>query len=248
MKLIKAQTNGNDFIIMQLTNLSTDRINQICDRHCGIGCDQLIMYKQSSNNTFDLLFYNNDGSLANMCGNGSCAFALFANKYIDKNLSKLYINVNNIKYEITTSNNKINITFPMPYYIDNNKTICTGNYHRIYNIESINKVKEIQKKYPECNIHFIQEQNNIENIDNAQEIQRKYPKCTRIQSSMVKVITHERGTGRTLACGSGAVAICFYLKQNIKIIHEGGISQVIFNEKNIKLITEPRIIAEVSLI
>ncbi len=179
------------------------------------------MYKQISNNNFELLFYNNDGSIANMCGNGSCAFALFVNKYINKDILKLRINVMNTTYNAIILDNKISVDFPMPYYINTDKTICTGNYHRIYNIECINSIYEIQQKYPECNIHFIKENNNI-----------------------VEAITYERGAGRTLACGSGAIAIGFYLNKSVKIIHEGGISEVIISNNNIKLITKPKIVGE----
>lgn len=220
VSVIKAQTNGNDFIIIQNIELSNKQIKYICDRHYGIGCDQLIMFKQINDNTFDLLFYNNDGSIANMCGNGSCAFALFVNKYINS-ISEICINVMGTQYNATILNNKTSITFPIPHYMSDNTTICTGNYHRVYGIECINNVLEIQNKYPECNIHFIKENNNI-----------------------VEVITYERGAGRTLACGSGAIAICFYLNKNIKIIHEGGISEVILLKENIKLITQPKIVCE----
>lgn len=221
VSVIKAQTNGNDFVIMPNIKLSNEQIKYICDRHYGIGCDQLIMFKQINDNTFDLLFYNNDGSTANMCGNGSCAFALFVNKYINNNMLELYINVIGTKYKEVIQNNKISIAFQMPHYMNDGTTICTGNYHRVYDMKYINNVLEIQSKYPECNVHFIKENNNI-----------------------VEVITYERGAGRTLACGSGAIAICFYLNKSIKIIHEGGTSEVLLLKNSIKLITQPKIVCE----
>ncbi len=316
--LIKAQTNGNDFLIIPNTVLNNKQIRQICDRHYGIGCDQLIMFNRINYNIFCLEFYNNDGSLANMCGNGSCAFALFVNKYIDKNLHTIYIQVskligknshalyninsnnsvnksersgnttscntfNNIndfinnsmdncfsevctnnnqfnneyennfkvntnnenksnktsqqsinnRYKLIINNNKVNISFPMPYYV-NNDIICTGNYHKVYCIEALKDLQNIQKQYPECNIHFIKEINNIDEINT--EIKNKMIDYTsdfilntcdnesnfnyvkeHKHNNIVKVITYERGAGRTLACGSGAIAIAFYLKNRISI-------------------------------
>ena len=288
IKLIKAQTNGNDFLIIPNTVLNNKQIRQICDRHYGIGCDQLIMFNRINYNIFGLEFYNNDGSLANMCGNGSCAFALFVNKYIDKNLHTIYIQVskltdktshalynknininnyllytnnnqfnneyeNNFKvntnnenksnktsqqsinnqYKLIINNNKVNISFPMPYYV-NNDIICTGNYHKVYCIEALNNLKNIQKQYPECNIHFIKAINNIDEINT--EIKNKMIDYTsdfilntcdnesnfnyvkeHKHNNIVKVITYERGAGRTLSCGSGAIAIAFYLKNRISI-------------------------------
>ena len=220
---VKAQTNGNDFIIIHDIKLNTDQIKYICDRHYGIGCDQLIIFKRIQSNIFGLEFYNNDGSIANMCGNGSCAFTLFVDKYIDNKLSEIYINVMDIQYKAEMINNYTSIIFPMPYYMDNNSTICTGNYHRVYNINRINNVLEIKKEYSHCNIHFIEE--NIVN-------------------NTVKVITFERGAGRTLACGSGAIAVSFYLNKNIKIIHEGGTSEVVIINNGMQLITQPKIVCK----
>ena len=117
ISVIKTQTNGNDFIIIPSTTLSNEQIKRICDRHYGIGCDQLIMFKQINSNTFDLLFYNSDGSKANMCGNGSCAFALFVNKYINKNILEFYINVIGINYKANIIGKSTSITFNMPYYV-----------------------------------------------------------------------------------------------------------------------------------
>lgn len=226
ISVIKTQTNGNDFIIIPSTTLSNEQIKRICDRHYGIGCDQLIMFKQINSNTFDLLFYNSDGSKANMCGNGSCAFALFVNKYINKNILEFYINVIDINYKANIIGKSTSITFNMPYYVKDGLTICTGNYHRVYSIENINNLLKIQNKYPECNIHFIKENNS---------------------NNTVEVITYERGSGRTLACGSGAIAIGFYLNRSTKIIHEGGISEVILLSDSIKLITQPQLLFECNI-
>ena len=173
---------------------------------------------------------NSDGSVADMCGNGSCAFTLFVNECIDNKLSEIYINVMNIQYKAQIMNNNISIIFPMPHYVDDNmddkSTICTGNYHRVYNIDQISDILEIQNKYSKCNIHFIEE-NKL--------------------NGLIKMIAFERGAGRTLSCGSGAVAVSFYLGKNIKIIHEGGTSEVVILDNGIQLITQPKIVCDINI-
>ena len=226
LSLVKAQTNGNDFIIISDVKLNIEQIKYICDRHYGIGCDQLIIFKQIHSNIFNLEFYNNDGSSANMCGNGSCAFALFVNKYINNKLSEIYINVMNTQYKVQIISNHASIIFPMPYYMEDKTTICTGNYHRVYSINQMSNILEIQNKYSKCNIHFIEE--------------NKY-------NNLVKMITFERGAGRTLACGSGAVAVSFYLNKSLKIVHDGGISKVLIINNGVQLITQPKIVCNINI-
>ena len=185
---IKAQVNGNDFLIFEDTELSPDQIRQLADRKNGIGCDQVIIIEQRRN----LKFFNSDGSSAKMCGNGTAAACLYLNAseiVVDGRIYKAQIN-----------GKSVTITFPLPRLIAPN-IVDTGNLHIILPMSEIDKYKN----YPDYNVHFIE----------------------RISPTVIKVKTYERGAGWTLACGSGAVAICFYINSPnlLAIIHEGGTSQ-----------------------
>ena len=70
----KYQGTGNDFIIIQgLKTLPIETIQKLCDRRFGIGADGLILMNKSMEYSFDMLYYNSDGSMS-FCGNGSrCA-------------------------------------------------------------------------------------------------------------------------------------------------------------------------------
>ena len=66
---------GNDFIIIDnlsktLPNLTKDIIKQLCDRKFGIGADGLIIVNESSEYPFKMTYYNSDGNISTMCGNG----------------------------------------------------------------------------------------------------------------------------------------------------------------------------------
>ncbi len=74
---------GNDFILV-LADRATGalpfdpadetRIAQLCDRHFGIGADGLIALRPTPGAHFEMLYYNADGRLGSLCGNGSrCA-------------------------------------------------------------------------------------------------------------------------------------------------------------------------------
>ncbi len=65
---------GNDFIIIEdlksQLDLSPQVITKICDRRFGIGADGLILVRPAKGGDFFMLFFNSDGSQAEMCGNG----------------------------------------------------------------------------------------------------------------------------------------------------------------------------------
>jgi diaminopimelate epimerase len=78
----KYHGNGNDFIIIddreQRFPVSKKIINRLCNRRFGIGADGLILVRNSDNADFQMLYYNADGALGTMCGNGGRCVAAFA--------------------------------------------------------------------------------------------------------------------------------------------------------------------------
>jgi len=91
IKFTKMQALGNDYIYVDCfkqklvgVNLS-DLAKQICDRHFGVGSDGLILVAPGKACKFRMVFYNPDGTEAEMCGNGIRCFARFL---YDQGLSK----------------------------------------------------------------------------------------------------------------------------------------------------------------
>ena len=74
IKFVKMHGQGNDFVIIdalsQDLNLSNEAISNVCDRHFGIGADGLIFIRKSGSADFFMDYYNQDGTTAEMCGNG----------------------------------------------------------------------------------------------------------------------------------------------------------------------------------
>ena len=91
MKFAKMQALGNDYIYADCFRQDLTRVNlpelsrQICDRHFGVGSDGLILVAPGKTHKFRMIFYNPDGSEAEMCGNGIRCFARFL---YDQDLSK----------------------------------------------------------------------------------------------------------------------------------------------------------------
>jgi len=85
----KLTGQGNDFILIdsikEYINLESKQIKMMCDRHFGIGADGVILVKISESADLFMDYYNSDGSIAEMCGNGIRCMA----KYVfDKNIAK----------------------------------------------------------------------------------------------------------------------------------------------------------------
>ena len=110
----KLNGQGNDFVLIDSFNkniiLSPDEIKQICDRHFGVGADGVILVKKSSIADLFMDYYNSDGTIAEMCGNGIRCMAKFA---FDKNiinktsfLIETRAGIKNIKIEILNDTKK----------------------------------------------------------------------------------------------------------------------------------------------
>src|SRR4051812_15681578 len=82
IKFYKYHGTGNDFILIDNRNGNFDgsdreKIKFLCDRHFGIGADGLILLEKSDKADCFMNYYNADGSVAEMCGNGVRCTAQF---------------------------------------------------------------------------------------------------------------------------------------------------------------------------
>jgi diaminopimelate epimerase len=91
IKFTKMQALGNDYIYVDCFKQNLSRVNfsdlakKICRRHFGVGSDGLILVAPGKVHKFRMIFYNPDGSEAEMCGNGIRCFARYL---YDHGLSK----------------------------------------------------------------------------------------------------------------------------------------------------------------
>ncbi len=81
----KWQGAGNDFIIINnlkgdKISLNPEQIRLLCDRHFGIGADGLMLIGPSQDYDFEMIFFNNDGNPAEMCGNGGRCITAMASE------------------------------------------------------------------------------------------------------------------------------------------------------------------------
>ena len=269
MKFTKMQGLGNDYVYV---NCFEEKIENppavaryVSDRHFGIGSDGLIMINPSEVADFEMEMYNADGSRGEMCGNGIRCVAKYVYDYglTDKTTITIETKGGIKELDLTVEDGKVTwvkvdmeapITkasqipaiyddldevIDQPVIVDgkeyNITCISMGNPHAIVYMDDL-KDLDIEKIGPKFENHIA------------------FP--DRINTEFVKVIDRhtlqmrvwERGSGETLACGTGACAVAVASTLNglvdedqpvtVKLL--GGDLQILWNrQENLVYMTGP---------
>ena len=252
IKFTKMNGLGNDFIILdseeyQKTKLSPDKLAlKLCNRNFSIGADGLIIVNPNTDKAdISWIFYNSDGSPAQMCGNGMRCFAryLFDKKIIDKKEFSVETKAGIIVPKIVSDTEVcVNMGVPVlePQRIpcitstNLNAPISVGDKEFLLNMVSMGNPhcvifvekdgKELAKKYGSRieNDKMFPEKTNVEFVEV-------------LSKDEVVINVWERGCGITLACGTGACAVTVagilngYLDNSVKANLPGGILKVEWN-------------------
>ena len=235
MKFTKMQGCGNDYIYINGLREKIgpeekpELVRRISDRHFGIGGDGVIFINPSLEADFEMEMYNADGSRAEMCGNGiRCVAKYVYDKGLTDKTDISVISCGQIKYlqlflkEGRVDTVRVNMGAPelRPERIP--VTVAEAGMplekERIVNAPIIVQGKEykmtcVSMGNPHAVI-FLEDVTNleIEQIGPYFENHERFPK--RINTEFVKVLDKktvqmrvwERGTGETLACGTGCCA------------------------------------------
>lgn len=228
MKFSKMHGLGNDYIYINNLNNWVDDFHDLAirlsDRHFGIGGDGIILICQSKKADYGMRIFNSDGSEAEMCGNGiRCVGKYLYDKGITKKtrlsietksgIKKLVLYVHDGK--VTT------VQVDMGEVILKSSLIPVKNALEI----STNNYKYFQVKIDEMvftcvsmgNPHAVTFCNtildfNVKKIGEKVENDVHFPKRTNVEfveiidKTKIKMRVWERGSGETMACGTGACA------------------------------------------
>ncbi len=230
MKFTKMHGCGNDYIYINgaveriASEDKPELVRKISDRHFGIGGDGAIFINPSKEADFEMEMYNADGSRAEMCGNGIRCVAkyVYDNGLTDKtNIS--IVSCGQVKYlELFLKDGRVdtvrvNMGAPelsagkIPVTAENGKDRVIDEAITVQGNEY--KMTCVSMGNPHAVVFMDEvERLDIEKIGPYFENHECFPK--RINTEFVKVIdrTHvqmrvwERGTGETLACGTGCCA------------------------------------------
>lgn len=193
LPFVKMQAQGNDFVILNgitdtLPELTQVFATKICDRHMGIGCDQLLVLQPHHTADALMLIYNADGSKAANCGNGlRCVGDLLM-----RQTGKPQVSIALADRIVMAKHTKEGVEVAMGLAIIEKVTedytdVLIGNLHRVY-------FKNFQA-CPKRNVEFVADYDE--------------------SHAVIRII--ELGAGETLACGSGACATAVAVWDKTKV-------------------------------
>jgi len=246
LKFSKMHGIGNDFVVIDLVTQSghirPERVRELSDRNFGIGFDQMLIVERPTRPDVDFRYriFNADGSEVENCGNGARCFARFvydhhltgkrdirvetANGLMELHLTDdRQVIVDMGKPELTPAQIPFKAdTFAPEYKIDLPDTgvislgaVSMGNPHAVLRVEDVDTAP-------------------VESWGPAIESCPQFPKRVNvgfmqvIDEHNVRLRVFERGSGETLACGTGACAAVVsgqlrgWLKQGVTVSLPGG--------------------------
>lgn len=227
LKFSKMQGLGNDFVVIDGINqpllLTTELVRRLADRHFGIGCDQLLVVEPalSAQSDFRYRIYNADGSEVEQCGNGARCFVRFVHEQglTDKREIDVDTRAGRIRLRLT-DDGLVSVDMGAPRFAAQQipylwpahvpagalqtpltlgertltiSALSMGNPHAVLVVDDLAQARVLQdgpliEHHPDfparVNVGFMQ-------------INDRHNLSLRV---------HERGTGETLACGTGACA------------------------------------------
>lgn len=218
LPFIKMHGIGNDFVIVdarvEKITLSDKVVGRLCDRHTGVGCDQLVVLGVSELADCFVRFYNPDGSESGACGNATRCVAHLVmrekgvpNVVLETKAGLLACNVAG-QNEVAVNMGKYRDSWqdiPLASDVDtwhvpvsagplsDAVAVSMGNPHAVFFVDDVATVDlavygaalEVDAMFPER-----------ANIGVAQVVSDRE----------INLRVWERGAGETLACGSGACA------------------------------------------
>jgi len=240
----KMSGSGNDFIIIDNRDKVVEEENirdfivKVCRRKMSVGADGVILVEPSDTVDFKWRFYNSDGSVAEMCGNGARCVSRFAylNAIAGPQMS-FETEAGIVSAQVTNDRVKIKTTDPAnlmtDYQIELESgplSVCsvnTGVPHVVVEVDKIDEV-DVFKLGREIRFHdrYAPAGTNVNFI------------CPQ-KDETIAIRTYERGVeDETLACGTGAVAAAIVMadKSGIEspvnvMARSGGFLHIYYQEK-----------------
>jgi len=246
---------GNDFVVIdgysQAVKFTTNEIRAISDRHFGIGCDQLLLVEKSTLPEIDFRYriFNADGGEVEQCGNGARCFVRFVH---DKQLTnKTKIQVETMSGIITLAlenNGQVTVNMGPPRFIPDQIPFVADALAETYSFDVGNEEINISA-LSMGNPHAVQIVSDTESAPVAIqgpliESHQRFPERVNavfmqiLDQHHIRLRVFERGSGETLACGTGACAAVVagiklgVLNSPVNVSMRGGQLNIAWNGNN----------------
>lgn len=219
----KMQGLGNDFMVVDLVTqrarLADDQIRRLADRRFGVGFDQLLVVEPPRDPEMDFRYriYNADGSEVENCGNGARCFARFVRDQRLTHKREIHVETAGGPLTLVVEDDgrvRVDMGTPrfapeaLPFAADEDRAlhaldvegrrlevgvVSLGNPHAVLRVDDVDTAP-------------------VATLGPAIEAHPRFPR--RVNAGFMQVVSpheirlrvHERGSGETLACGTGACA------------------------------------------
>ena len=268
MKFTKMHGCGNDYVYVNgFTEKVADKpkaVVTLSDRHFGIGSDGVIFINPSEQADFEMEMYNADGTRAEMCGNGiRCVGKYVYDHGMTDKTSITVESFGKVKYlDLTVENGKVvkvKVNMGKPELTAKDVPVV-AEHEQVIDEEIIVKGKSYRMTCVSMgNPHAVVFMDDVEHLAIEEigpyfENHERFPNRTNtefvqvIDDSHVKMRVWERGTGETLACGTGccATAVACVLNhltgEHVTVQVLGGEIEIYWDQKeNLVYMTGPAV-------
>ena len=245
LEFTKMHGLGNDFVVMDAINqsvfLTAEQIQQLADRHLGIGFDQLLLVEGATTSSADFRYriYNADGGEVGQCGNGARCFMQFVHERGLTQKTTLQVETAGGPLQLSrAADGQVTVDMGIPrlepseipflaaardvtYPIEVNNisleiaAISMGNPHAVLLVDAVDRAP-------------------VAELGPAIERHQRFPERVNVgfmeivDADTIRLRVYERGAGETLACGSGACAAMVAgrlqerLSAHVKVLLNGG--------------------------
>lgn len=249
LKFTKMQGIGNDFVVVDAYTsplaLSAEQIRYIADRHFGVGCDQLLMVERPTQDNVDFRYriFNADGGEVEQCGNGARCFVRFVHEHQLTDKAEIAVETaSGVIYPKLESDGNVTVNMGAPDFNPEHVPF-------IADAPALTHVLDVAGQRVDIGVvsmgnpHAVQVVPDVDEAPVAAqgpiiEAHPRFPQRVNagfmqvVSSHEIKLRVYERGSGETLACGTGACAAVVtgirqgLLESPVKVSTRGGQLQI----------------------
>jgi diaminopimelate epimerase len=214
---------GNDFMVVDMISqhayFRPEQVRKLADRRMGIGFDQMLLVEPPSKPDMDFKYriFNADGSEVEQCGNGARCFAVFVREQGLTDKSVIRVETLNADIELfIQEDGRVRVDMGEPVLEPKLVPFDADEQLAVYPVESNGEIFELSA-VSMGNPHGVMlvddvSTADVERLGPALESHPRFPNKANIgfmeivHAKFIKLRVFERGSGETLACGTGACA------------------------------------------
>jgi len=223
LKFSKMHGLGNDFVVLdgirQSISLTPEQLCYLADRHFGVGCDQILLVEAAGQPGVDFRYriFNADGSEVEQCGNGARCFVRFVHETGLTEKREIRVETKSgIIAPRLEADGKVTVDMGVPRFLPAEIPFLHDEDVIIYSLDVADETLDISV-VSMGNPHAVQVVTDVEQAPVAEhgpliENHQRFPQRVNagfmqvVDRHAIKLRVYERGSGETLACGTGACA------------------------------------------